>query len=103
MPCPARQIFVQVKIAEGQNVEALAFLIANHNRQRILKLLAKSNILHTVSICFPHMLTSNHRGRGNEPVVVLGRIWLAVAVNIRTTPARHSIRTNERSGGKRNQ
>src|SRR2546425_2123740 len=30
----------------------------------------------------PHMLTSNQRGRGNEPVTVLGRIRLAVAVNI---------------------
>src|SRR5208283_246391 len=30
----------------------------------------------------PHMLTSNQRGRGNDPVVVLGRIRLAVAVNM---------------------
>src|SRR6202008_1786334 len=29
----------------------------------------------------PSMLTSNHRGRGNEPVVVLGRIRSAGAVN----------------------
>jgi len=28
------------------------------------------------------MLTSNQRGRGNDPVVVLGRIKSAVAVNI---------------------
>ena len=30
----------------------------------------------------PHMLTSNQRGRGNDPVVVLGRISPAVAVNM---------------------
>src|SRR5579872_5390700 len=30
----------------------------------------------------PHMLTSNQRGRGNEPVTVLGSIRSAVAVNI---------------------
>ena len=30
----------------------------------------------------PHMLTSYQRGRGKDPVVVLGRIKLAVAVNM---------------------
>ena len=30
----------------------------------------------------PHMLTSNQRGRGKDPVVVLGRIRSAVAVNM---------------------
>ena len=30
----------------------------------------------------PHMLTSNQRGRGNDPVVVLGSISPSVAVNI---------------------
>jgi hypothetical protein len=30
----------------------------------------------------PHILTSNQRGRGNDPVVVLGRIRSAVAVNM---------------------
>src|SRR3954454_20969739 len=30
----------------------------------------------------PHMLTSNQRGRGKDPVVVLGKIKSAVAVNI---------------------
>src|SRR5437899_2642361 len=30
----------------------------------------------------PHMLRSHQRGRGNDPVVVLGRIRLAVAVNM---------------------
>src|ERR1700722_2212226 len=34
----------------------------------------------------PHMLTSNQRGRGNEPVVVLGRIRSAVAGNILVPP-----------------
>ena len=36
-----------------------------------------------VSSGVPHMLTSNQRGRGHEPVTVLGSIRLAVAVNIR--------------------
>src|SRR6266542_6069843 len=36
----------------------------------------------------PHMLTSNQRGRGNDPVVVLGKIRLAVAVNMRRGPFR---------------
>src|SRR5215475_2106438 len=35
-----------------------------------------------VSRGLPHMLTSNHRGRGNDPVVVLGRVRLAVAVSM---------------------
>src|SRR4051794_26124894 len=30
----------------------------------------------------PHMLTSNQRGRGNDPVTVLGRIRPEVEVNI---------------------
>src|SRR5690348_7218787 len=34
----------------------------------------------------PHMLTSNQRGRGNDPVVVLGRIRSAVAVNMAFAP-----------------
>src|SRR5690348_3146379 len=33
----------------------------------------------------PHMHTSNQRGRGYEPVIVLGRIRLAVAVNMAKT------------------
>ena len=35
-----------------------------------------------VSNGLPHMLTSNQRGRGHEPVTVVGNIRLAVAVNI---------------------
>ena len=30
----------------------------------------------------PHMLTSNQRGRGQEPVTVQGRMVLAVTVNM---------------------
>src|ERR1022692_4818874 len=33
----------------------------------------------------PHILTSNQRGRGKDPVVVLGRIRSAVAVNMRSS------------------
>src|SRR5579859_4936421 len=40
-----------------------------------------------VSSSRPHMLTSNQRGRGNDPVVVLGRIRSAVAVNIGSSNA----------------
>src|SRR5687768_16175922 len=36
-----------------------------------------------VSSGFPHMLTSNQRGRGQDPVTVLGSIRFAVAVNTR--------------------
>ena len=35
---------------------------------------------------FPHMLTLNQRGRGHEPVTVVGNIRLAVAVNIVFSP-----------------
>src|ERR1700674_5749895 len=45
----------------------------------------------------PHMLTSNQRGRGNEPVTVLGRIRLAVAVNMGSSD-RHCTSTHVRSG-----
>ena len=41
-----------------------------------------------VSSGSPHMLTSNQRGRGHEPVTVLGRIRSAVAVNIWWRPER---------------
>src|SRR6267154_4090017 len=34
----------------------------------------------------PHMPTSYQRGRGNDPVVVLGRIRSAVAVNMSSPP-----------------
>jgi hypothetical protein len=34
----------------------------------------------------PHRHTSNHRGRGNDPVVVLGRMKSAVAVNMMSSP-----------------
>src|SRR5690348_18442305 len=33
----------------------------------------------------PHMHTSNQRGRGYEPVIVLGKVRLAVAVNMAKT------------------
>src|SRR5215472_17330415 len=36
----------------------------------------------------PHILTSHQRGRGKEPVVVLGRIKLAVAVNMASSGRR---------------
>ena len=39
-----------------------------------------------VSSGLPHMLTSNQRGRGQEPVIVLGSIRLAVTVNICSLP-----------------
>src|SRR5947207_13577127 len=45
----------------------------------------------------PHMLTSNQRGRGNEPVTVLGRIRLAVAVNMGSSD-RHCTSTHVQSG-----
>src|SRR6266480_3076309 len=45
----------------------------------------------------PHILTSNQRGRGNEPVTVLGRIRLAVAVNMGSSD-RHCTSTHVRSG-----
>src|SRR5579859_268070 len=35
----------------------------------------------------PHMLTSYQRGRGKDPVVVLGKIKLAVAVNMGSSKA----------------
>ena len=38
----------------------------------------------------PHMLTSNQRGRGNDPVCVLGRIRSAVAVNMGSFTALYS-------------
>ena len=38
-----------------------------------------------VSNDLPHMLTSNQRGRGQEPVTVEGSIISAVTVNMRTT------------------
>ena len=34
----------------------------------------------------PHMLSSNQRGRGQEPVIVLGSITFAVTVNIGSLP-----------------
>ena len=37
------------------------------------------------------MLTSNQRGRGNDPVVVLGRIKLAVAVNMGSSEENEQI------------
>ena len=52
-----------------------------------------------VSSGLPHMLTSNQRGRGQEPVTVLGRMRDEVAVNIghplddaNTTTAERSCR-----------
>ena len=45
----------------------------------------------------PHMLTSNQRGRGNDPVTVLGRIRSAVAVNMGSS-GRHCTSTHVRPG-----
>ena len=39
-----------------------------------------------VSNALPHMLTSNQRGRGHEPVTVVGNIRLVVAVSIVSLP-----------------
>src|SRR5215470_9487929 len=61
----------------------------------------------------PHRLTSNQRGRGNEPVTVLGRIRSAVAVNmrflqpafyfhaVRLERSRHSVTECRRGRGRR--
>src|SRR5580693_2581612 len=49
----------------------------------------------------PHMLTSNQRGRGNEPVVVLGKVSPAVAVNMNFLRAHSTQRrpTREAASG----
>ncbi len=39
-----------------------------------------------VSSGLPHMLSSNQRGRGQEPVIVLGSMRFAVTVNIGLLP-----------------
>src|SRR5262245_39313800 len=39
-----------------------------------------------VSSGLPHMLRSNQRGRGQDPVTVLGRVRFAVAVNMGPPP-----------------
>src|SRR6185437_4126822 len=39
----------------------------------------------------PHMLVSNQRGRGKEPVVVEGRIRSFVAVNMSRPPRGHCM------------
>jgi hypothetical protein len=45
------------------------------------------------------MQTSNQRGRGNDPVVVLGKIRFAVAVNMRrSVVATGENRKRERGG-----
>src|SRR2546425_13043529 len=50
----------------------------------------------------PHMLTSNQRGRGTEPVTVLGRIRSAVAVNMGSSN-RHCTSSSVRLGVKATQ
>ena len=71
-----------MEVAVGEDVEAGAFLIADDHREHVLELLAEAHVDHAVSSGRPHMLTSNQRGRGHEPVVVQGRTVSAVTVNM---------------------
>ena len=55
MPGAAGQVLVDVEIGMIQNIQAGALLIADHNRQRILELLAEANIQHAgVERASPH-------------------------------------------------
>jgi hypothetical protein len=78
MPRTTCEVFIEVKIAVCDDVESSALLIADDDRQGILKFLPETDIEHA-GIERPHILTSNQRGMGNDPVTVLGRIRSAVA------------------------
>ena len=74
MPAAAAKILVAVEIAVREDVDAGPLLVAvttasaswNFSRNRMSCM--------QVSSGFAHMLMSNQRGRGHEPVTVLGRI-----------------------------
>ena len=53
-----------------------------------------------VSSGFAHMLMSNQRGRGHEPVTVLGSIRSFVTVNATDRPSRPRIHTDRAEHGK---
>ncbi len=82
VPGTARQVVVAVQVAVGENVQAGAFLVADDGGQGILILLAETDVEHAGVQGRPHMLASNQRGRGQEPVTVQGRMVLAVTVNM---------------------
>src|SRR4029077_11850720 len=46
MPGATRHVLIEVKVAVREYVEPSALLIADHHRQRVLKLLAKTHIHH---------------------------------------------------------
>jgi hypothetical protein len=87
MPRAARQILIHMQVSMAEDVEAGALLIADHYGHGVLKCPLDTCML---DIRFrekrPHMATSYQRGRGNDPVVVLGRIRSAVAVNMSSPP-----------------
>ena len=82
VPGAAGQIFIDVEVAvvrmsrpaRSWSLITTASASWNFSRKRTSSM--------QVSSGRPHMLTSNQRGRGNDPVVVLGRIRSAVAVNM---------------------
>ena len=85
VPGAAGHVLVAVVVAAGEDVQAGPFLVADDHREGILEFLAKATSIMHVSRGLPHMLTSNQRGRGKEPVVVLGRSKSLVAVNMAKT------------------
>ncbi len=55
MPGAAGEVFVYVKVAVAENVEAGAFLIADDDGERVLKFFAKADIEHAgVERTAPH-------------------------------------------------
>jgi len=75
-------ILVAVVVAVGEDVEPRPLFVADDDGECVLKLLAEGHVHHAGVMDSPHMLTSNQRGRGHDPVTVLGRVRSAVAVNI---------------------
>jgi len=81
MPGPAGQVLIDVQVsvrrmsspARSWSLIRTAMASWNFSRKRTSST--------QVSSGRPHMLTSYQGGRGNDPVVVLGKIRLAVAVN----------------------
>lgn len=55
MPAPAGKVFVAVKVAVREDVEARALFVANHDREGVLKLLAEADVHHAaVERLAPH-------------------------------------------------
>ena len=81
-PALAADVLIEPAIAVGHDVEPGHFLLAQIDRQRVDILLAEPRDHHRIEERPVPRFSVYQLGRGSEPVIVVGRIFPAVALSM---------------------